>query len=591
MLLRLLATLRPHGRPVALAYACVLGATALNLVVPQLIRQVIDQGLSQRDSNVLVVSGGLILAVAALRGLFGFGRMYLTEWIANRTGYDLRGQLYERYQRLAFAFHDKAHTGDLMARATSDIDAVTRFTGNGLIDLVTIVLLFAGTVVAMCAASVPLTLVTMLPMPILIWVTFTFARRQRTLSKRAQDQMGRMSTALQENLTGVRVVKAFAREAHEIERFRHENSLYLGDRLAVVRSWARTFPFMNFVIAASVALLLWFGGLMVIRGEISVGELFAFNSYLVMLALPVQRLGFLVNIMSNAQASGERLFEILDLPSPILEKPAATALGEVAGHVRFENVSFAYDRDTVLHDVSFDARPNQVVALMGPTGSGKSTIISLLPRFYDVTGGRIMVDGRDIRDVPLASLRRQVGIVLQETFLFSTTVRENIAYFNRDADLERVVAAARAARAHDFIMELPDGYETRVGERGITLSGGQRQRIAIARALLMDPRILVLDDSLSAVDTETEYQIQQALATLMCGRTTFVVAQRLVTLKHADQIIVLDHGRVVQRGTHAELVAAPGLYRRIYDLQLRDQEAAAAANTFAAEGVTFQVAE
>ncbi|MEP7200534.1 MAG: ABC transporter ATP-binding protein, partial [Chloroflexota bacterium] len=546
-------------------------------------RVVVDQGLSGGDSfgfaqdrrQFFIVAGLLILAIALVRGVLGFGRMYLTEWLANRVAYHLRNQLYDQYQSLSFAFHDQAHTGDLMARATSDIDQVVRFEGNGLLDLVNIAVLLVASLAIMFATNVRLTLLTLIPIPILVLVTIRFGMSQRVLSKRAQDQMGKLSTTLQENLTGVRVVKAFAREAHEVNKFNRQNYLYLGHRLAITRSWAGTFPFMNFLIAASTAIILWFGGQDVMRGDLSVGALVAFNSYILLLALPVQRLGFLVNLMSNAVASGERLFEILDRPSSVQESPNAITLDHVSGQVAFEHVTFAYGQKDVLHDVSFVARPNEVVALMGPTGAGKSTIINLLPRFYDVSDGRITMDGHDIRAVTLASLRRQIGMVLQETFLFSTTVHQNIAYSNRNAPIEDVIAAAKAARAHDFIMQLPDGYETRIGERGITLSGGQRQRLAIARALLMNPRILIMDDSLSNVDTETEYLIQQALATLMQGRTTFIIAQRLVTLKSADQILVLDHGRIAQRGTHDSLLREGGLYRRIYDLQLRDQEEAA----------------
>ncbi len=572
ILLRLLANLNRYRLQMFITYVCLFGIIALNLYVPQLIRRVIDEGVTHGDRQFLVNAGVLIMGIALLRGAFGFGRMYLTEWLAQRIGYDFRNQLYDKYQRLSFAFHDHAHTGDLMSRATSDVDGVQRFIGNGLLDLANIAVTLVGSIAIMLTSDVRLTLLTLAPIPVLVVVTVRFGLNQRVLSKRVQEQMGKLSTTLQENLTGVRVVKAFAREAYEVNKFETENRDYLGKRLAVVQSWASTFPFMNFIIAVCTAVLLWFGGQDVIRGTLSIGTLVAFNAYILMLSLPVQRLGFLVNMMSNAVASGERLFEILDQPSKVRESASATILGAVDGFVKFEHVNFSFGDNEVLHDVSFEARPSEAVALMGPTGAGKSSIVNLIPRFYDVTSGRITVDGHDIRNVTLASLRRQIGMVLQESFLFSATIRQNIAYGNRNSDLDDVIAAAKAARAHDFIMQLPDGYETRIGERGITLSGGQRQRVAIARALLLNPRILILDDSLSAVDTETEYLIQQALATLMNGRTTFVIAQRLITLKSADQIIVLDHGRIVQRGTHDDLVQQPGLYKRIYELQLKDQE-------------------
>ncbi|MBI1800651.1 MAG: ABC transporter ATP-binding protein [Chloroflexi bacterium] len=570
---RLLATMARYKKQVFITYFCLFVTIGLNLLVPWLIKLVIDQGLSRGDRALMVNIGLLILGLALVRGVFGFGLRYLTEWLAQRVAYDLRNELYDKIQRISFAFHDKAHTGDLMSRATSDVEQVQRFIGNGLLDLTNIFVLLVASLIIMLSADVRLTLLTLTPIPVLVLVTIRFGMNQRVLSKRVQEQMGKLSTTLQENSTGVRVVKAFAREDHENAKFNAENREYLQRRLAVVRSWASTFPFMNFIIAGSTAILLGLGGQAVMRGEISVGTLVAFNSYIVMLALPVQRLGFLVNMLSNAGASGERLYEILDEPSKVQEKPDALTLESVQGLVRFEDVTFAYGERPVLRHVSFTARPNEVIALMGPTGSGKSTIIALIPRFYDVKqAGRVTVDGHDIRDVTLASLRRQIGIVLQETFLFSATIRANIAYGHRTAPLDDVIAAAQAARAHDFIMALPDGYETRIGERGVTLSGGQRQRLAIARALLLNPRILILDDSLSNVDTETEYLIQQALSTLMQGRTTFVIAQRLITLKSADQILVLDHGAIVQRGTHEQLLAEGGLYRRIYDLQLRDQE-------------------
>jgi ATP-binding cassette subfamily B protein len=389
--------------------------------------------------------------------------------------------------------------------------------------------------------------------------------------------MGALSTVMQESLTGIRVVKAFAREPFEMTKFDVQNDEWFRRRYRVNQVWANYWPLFTFILAASIFLLLWLGGPAVMAGEMTVGALFAMISYVLMLNGPVQRLGFLVNLAATADASASRVFEIIDTPNEVAEAPDAIELGRVRGEVRFENVSFAYREDRpILADVSFVVAPGQTVALIGPTGSGKSTITSLIPRFYDPTEGRILVDGADVRQVTLASLRRQIGLVLQDSFLFSATVAENIAYGRPEASQEEIEAAAAAARAHDFIMSFPAGYATRVGERGMTLSGGQKQRIAIARALLTDPRILILDDSTSSVDTETEHLIQQALAVLMQGRTTFVIAQRLLTLKSADMILVLSHGRVVERGTHDSLLRIGGFYREIYDLQLKDQEEFAA---------------
>jgi ATP-binding cassette subfamily B protein len=396
---------------------------------------------------------------------------------------------------------------------------------------------------------------------------------------------------MQETLSGVQVVKAFAREPGERSRFESGNRELFDSRIATIHMWADAFPLMEMFVVFSITLVIWFGGQSVLAGALTLGELAAFNTYVLLLSAPVQRLGFIVNVAGEASASATRIFELLDQQSAIADPPDAIDLPPLQGRVEFEHVTFAYQRpEALLHigesephprddraraalrDVSFVAAPDQVVALIGLTGSGKSTIINLIPRFYDVTTGAVRVDGFDVRQVRLKSLRSQIGIVLQESILFSMSIRENISYGRPDASLDEVIAAARAARAHDFIASFPDGYATLVGEKGITLSGGQRQRVAIARALLMNPRILILDDSTSSVDMRTEYEIQQALATLMHGRTTFVIAQRLSTIKRADQILVLSGGRIVQRGAHDELLREGGLYGEIYDLQLRDQE-------------------
>jgi ATP-binding cassette subfamily B multidrug efflux pump len=391
--------------------------------------------------------------------------------------------------------------------------------------------------------------------------------------KRIQEQMGVLSTVMQESLTGIRVVKAFAREPHELDKFDRENNEWFARREGVIKKWGNNWPFMTFLITMSIFLLLLFGGPAALDGRITIGALFAMISYVLMLNTPVQRLGFLVNLAATAGASASRILEIIDLPGEVVDRPDAIALDTARGDVKFEHVAFAYrDRLNVLVNIDFHARPGERIALIGPTGSGKSTITNLIPRFYDATDGRVLVDDKDVRDLQLKSLRRQIGIVMQEPFLFSQTVAENIAYGRPSASREEIEAAARVAHAHDFILELTDGYETRVGERGVTLSGGQKQRIAIARALLADPRILILDDSTSSVDTETEHLIQEALTELMKGRTTFIIAQRLLTLKHADCILVLQDGCIAERGDHETLLAQGGLYRQIYDLQLKDQE-------------------
>ncbi len=570
---RLLGYLRPHWREVVVAYGSMFIATLLSLVVPQLVKNAIDKGLATGNARTLFMTGGLILGVAVVRGIVSLAQRFYGDWLTYRVSYDLRGDFYISLQSLPFAFHDQAKIGDLMSRVTSDIGETERFIGSGLMSLVATVLLLVGVAVAMFLENFRLTLWTIVPLITLVWVAVRFGGIVRPLFRKIQDQMGILSSVMQESLTGIGVVKAFAREPHELEKFDRENATWFDMRYESIKVWAHYWPLFNFVLAIAIFLLLWFGGAQALSGQITVGTLFAMISYSLMLNAPVSQLGFLVNMATSADASASRVFEIIDTPNEVIEPEDAIALENPKGEVRFENVSFAYRAGrSILREVNFVAQPNQVVALIGPTGSGKSTITNLIPRFYDPSEGRVLVDGIDIRRLQLKSLRSHIGIVLQEPFLFNATVAENIAYGRPEAPLTEIVAAAKAASAHDFIEAMPKGYETMVGERGVTLSGGQKQRLAIARALLYDPRILILDDSTSSVDTETEHLIQQALAVLMKGRTTFVIAQRLVTLKSADLILVLDQGRIVERGTHDELLAHGGLYRTIYDLQLKDQE-------------------
>lgn len=570
---RLYGYLRPYWKQLAIGYVAMLIDTVLGLFVPQVIKNAIDQGLLAGSANAFLLAGGLILAIGGVRAAAGFGQRYLGEWISHRAAYDLRNRFYDRVQRLPFSFHDRTQTGDLMSRATSDISEVERFVGIGTMDLTGTILMLVGVVVAMVLEDARLAMLALLPMPVLIAATVRFGNVVRPMFKSIQEQMSRLSATMQESLTGIRVAKSFAREPFELEKFDSANDAWFRRRRDVIRLWANNWPLFSFVLAFAIFLLLWFGGPRALSGEITVGLLYAMISYLLMLNGPVQRLGFLVNLAATANASAGRVFEIIDSETEIEDDAHAIVLEEVEGEVTFENVSFAYsDGQPVLQELDFKVEPGQRVALMGATGSGKSTVTKLIPRFYDPTEGRILIDGIDVRDVRVASLRRHIGSVLQNPFLFGLTIEENIAYGRPEASRKEIVAAAKAARAHEFVVSFPEGYETRVGERGVTLSGGQRQRLAIARALLCDPRILILDDSTSSVDTETEHLIQQALQELMEGRTTFIIAQRLLTLKHADVILVLDQGRIVQRGTHDELLAEGGLYQTVYDLQLKDQE-------------------
>ena len=588
-LLRLTAFSKPYWLRVVITAVSLIAITLLSLVVPGLIRNVIDFGLAQGDAPLIGAIGLALIGIAVVRSLLNFVQRYNAEWLSQRLAYDVRNALYERIQRLPFAFHDHSQTGQLLARCTEDVANVQRFVGYALIDLINVILLFAGILVIMFSVNVRLTLIVLIPMPLLAGYTIRFGVVISPYFTRIDQALARLSTILQETLAGVQVVKAFAREPDQAGRFAAGNRELYDGRVATIRYWGNSMPAMAMFVVASITLLLWFGGRAVIAGELTLGELAAFNSYVLLLSAPAQRIGWIVNTLGEAMASAIRVFEVLDEPMAIADAPGAMALPPLRGRVEFDHVTLAHRRlplplnanaattyDTVraaLQDVSFVAEPGQVVALIGPTGSGKSTIINLIPRFYDVTSGAVRVDGIDVRHAALKSLRSQIGIVLQESVLFSLSIRDNIAFGRPTASWEDVTAAARAARAHDFIMSFPDGYDTLVGEKGVTLSGGQRQRVAIARALLMQPCILILDDSTSSVDTQTEYEIQQALSESMKGRTTFVIAQRLTTVKRADQILVLSGGGIVQRGTHDELLEQGGLYREIYDLQLRDQQA------------------
>ena len=574
---RLIGYLRPYWKQAAFAYSSVIFASLLNLYIPQVLKGAIDQGVEGRSADALFAAAGWILAIAVVRGAAGYGQRYYGEWLTHRVAYDLRNHFYTSAQRLPFSFHDRAQTGDMMSRATSDITETERFAGMGLTDLVATLLLLGGVIVAMVLESFSLSLFALIPLTLLLALTVRFGMIVRPRFKLIQEQMGQLSSTMQESLTGIQVVKAFARERDEMEKFDAANEDWFAKRFGIIKIWANNWPTFTFILLVSVFLLLLIGGPRVIEGTVTIGSLFALLAYVMMLNGPVQRLGFLVNMAATSGASATRVFEIIDTPHEVEEGLDAVVLQEARGAVSFADVSFGYqDGPRALHDISFDVESGQTVALIGPTGSGKSTITNLIPRFYDPASGIIRIDGHDVRSLTLDSLRQQIGIVMQDPFLFGMTIAENIAYGRPAAAPDDIVAAAKAARAHDFIMEFPAGYETIVGERGMTLSGGQKQRVAIARALLYAPHILILDDSTSSVDTETEHLIQQALSALMAGRTTFIIAQRLLTLKNADQIFVLDGGRIIERGIHDELLAQGGLYRRIYDLQLRDQEEFAA---------------
>ena len=566
--------IQPYRWHFAAAIFTLLGVTASNLVVPSIIRDVIDTGLVQGEVSFMINAALVILALGAVRAVLSFFQRYLSEFISMKVAYDTRNKLYDHIQQLSFSYHDHAQTGQLMSRCTEDIRSTQHFIGTGFIELLQIILIMIGTTTLMFLESPRLTIIALLPLIPLMVQTTNFGSRVSKLFYAVDKALGDLSARLQENVSGVQVVKAFSREPYEIDRFDKSNKELYQARVTVINEWAKVMPTSIFLVSACTILVLWFGGQMALAGELTIGQVVAFNSYMLMLAMPVQQMTWFVNSAGEAAAGVQRVFEILDHEPIVTSPPSSPEIEKLSGQVSFKDVTFSYqgEPEPTLTNISFTAEPNQIVALIGATGSGKTTLVNLIPRFYDIAEGQVLVDGHDVRTLDLVNLRRQVGIVLQTSLLFSATIRENIAFGRPDASEEEIIAAAEAAQAHEFIGNMPEGYDTVVGERGITLSGGQRQRVAIARALLVDPRILILDDSTSSVDNETEHLIQTALNTLMQGRTTFVIAQRLSTVRNADLILVLDQGQIAERGKHDELLKLNGLYKEIYDLQLARQE-------------------
>jgi len=549
--------------------------------MPLFVQMAIDRGLDIQDGvpmgdkSVLVWYGVAIVVISLLRGAFSYGQTYVGEWLASKVSYDLRNDIYNHLQRLSFAYHDKSQTGQIMSRATQDVEAVRMFISMGILRIAYLIILMGAVMALMLISSWQLALVAWVFVPIVAARSIYVSLTLRPIWLQVQDLQGRLGTVLQENLSGIRVVKAFAREQQESVKFSKEAKELFETSFVANRIQAFNQPLLTGVWMLSMVAVGWVGAYQIDNGSLTAGELAAFMAYLTILQMPVRMLGWIITMFARAQSSGERIYEILDAESAVQEKADAIELKDLKGHVVFDNVSFSYDAiSPVLRGVNIEAEPGAVIALLGPTGSGKSTIVNLMPRFYDVTGGAIYIDGVDIRDATIESLRKNIGTVQQDVFLFSATLRDNIAYGVVDASQDDIERVAKAARLHDFIMSQPEGYDTWVGERGITLSGGQRQRIIIARTLLTDPKILILDDSTSSVDTQTESLIQQALTEVMKNRTTFVIAQRLKTVQAADEILVLQDGRIAQRGTHEQLIEEEGLYREIYDLELRDQEEA-----------------
>jgi ATP-binding cassette, subfamily B, multidrug efflux pump len=571
-LVRIRIFLKPYFWQIMATLLMLLVMTGLSLVVPRIIRSVIDQGLVRGETAYLARSAVLLLGLGLLSALLNLGNRYWSEWIAARVGYDLRNRMYDHIQYLPFAYHDHAQSGQLISRCIEDVRSIERFAGGAVTDLIRFVLLSIGIITIMVMDNAKLAAISLLPMIPLTLMTTNFGTKVGKLFFAVDNAVGDVSNRLQENVVGVQVVRAFAREPYEAERFEVANKQVFQTWIYVIDEWSKIMPTSNWLTTVSIILILWIGGQMVMDGTLTIGAIVAFNAYILMLAEPAQQLTALVNAGGEAAAGAQRVFEVLDTEPAIQSSINAVRPETLRGEVEFRDVALKYqnERTHSLSDINLQVNPNQLVALIGPTGSGKTSLVNLIPRFYDVTDGSVCVDGVDVREMDLIGLRRQIGIVLQTSLLFSDTIKANIAYGRPDATMDEVIAAAKAAQAHEFIEGFTNGYDTIVGERGVTLSGGQRQRVAIARALLMNPRILILDDSTSSVDTQTEKLIQAALDTLMEGRTTFVIAHRLSTVRRADIILVMDQGRIVERGTHEELLRGGGLYKEIHDLQLVD---------------------
>ncbi|MFS0837971.1 ABC transporter ATP-binding protein [Paenibacillus sp. UNC499MF] len=552
---------------------CLICTTALGLVYPNLLRYLIDDVIAVKRYDQVPALALMVVGVIAVKALFQFLHGFSGGRLGNRVAYNMREAMYEKLQYLSFQYYDKARTGDLMSRLTADLEAIRNFIGFGFAQILNVFLMVLFGMVMMFSISWKLTLLTMLTMPFLAFAAIRFEGKIHPAFRSLRASMSNMTTAVQENITGVRTVKSFAREPYEVEKFTLRNEEYRANNVITSEIWSKYFPVMELIANLSAVILLGVGGYMVILGSLSVGELVAFFSLVWYIIGPMWGIGFHINNYTQSKASGEKILEILHQYVHVKDGENAVELNPdtVKGHVHFDRVTFAYpDAEAAIHDLSLNATPGSVIGFLGGTGSGKSTIISLLMRAYNVKTGQITLDGTDIKDIRLESLRSQIATVFQETFLFSSTIKGNIAYGRKDVTMDEIIRAAKLVKAHDFIMEMPLGYDTVVGERGMGLSGGQKQRIAIARALIKDPKILILDDATSAVDMETEQEIQAGFKEVMRGRTTFIIAHRISSLKHADEIIVLDKGRVVQRGTHSELIRREGPYLETYRIQYSD---------------------
>jgi len=572
ILLRVYRYLSPYWKKVAGAYASLLGILALNTLIPQFIRWIIDNGIEGRQVNVLAWSSFALIGLTLVKGVFNYIQGILSEQASQNVAYDLRNQIQHKLTQLSFSFHDQSETGELLSRAVQDVERIRFLTGRATLRILDGVVILIVTIVVMFIMNAQLALPILMLMPLLVFQALRFGTRFRPLSLKVQKQLAVLTTAVEQNLRGIKIVKAYAQEDAEISRFDDENNRWFDLSILSARMQAVNVPLLFLIANMGIVLIIYMGGREVINGAITIGEVVAFITYLGQLIEPVRRLGMIIPAVSIAGASAERIFDILDTISDVKDDPDAKQLNAVRGQVMFNNVSFEFGKRKILSDINFTIQPGQTVALLGSTGSGKTSIINLIPRFYDPSKGQVFIDEQDIRRVTLQSLRSQIGMVLQETVLFASTIKQNIAFGSENASDEEIIRAAKAAQAHDFILDMENGYDTKVGERGMTLSGGQRQRLAIARALLLNPRILILDDATASVDTETEHLIQQAFTQLIKGRTTFIIAHRLSTVRSADLILVLDAGKIAAQGTHETLLKESDIYRTIYNQQLKKQE-------------------
>ena len=572
--LRILSYIKPYMHRLIFAMFCTIMAAAGNLYIPWIIKDMIDEVLADKNGTMLNWIAASIIAIFVVRGLFWYGQNYLMSYVGQSVIIDIRAAVFKKLQRLSVSFYDKNKTGTIMSYVTNDVNALQSAMVENTIEMITEGFILIGSVVAMIYLDWRLTLFTVCTFPVVLWFMEFFGKKIRKTGGRIQECTADITSVLQESGASARVIKSFVREDYEVDRFDVENRANFRANMKNAQLMATLTPVVELVAAIGVTMIIWYGGNNVINGTITAGSLVAFLTYAVNISNPIKRLTRVIGNIQKALAAAQRVFMIIDMPEEIAESRDAKQLPEVSGKVEFQNVSFAYDdKGNVITDLSFSVKPGEVIAIVGPSGAGKSTIANLLPRFYDVNKGDIKIDGHSVREVTLDSLREQVGIVPQETMLFNGSVYNNILYGRLDATKEEIEAAAKAANAHDFIMQLTDGYETKLGDRGVNLSGGQRQRIAIARAILKNPRILILDEATSALDTESERVVQEALDRLMVGRTSFVIAHRLSTVKNADKILVLEKGNLVESGTHDELLALDGLYAHLYKIQYRNKEA------------------